>query len=143
MFNNFVKHDDKKAVEPFNLIGRRSLIYSKEEAAKILKDNSYYIFVAAAIPIFISIYLFATNINTDISYGYLLSAGIYLCLLGVAIRVFKSRVASILALVSFGNLFISKILHINSKGFFIFVLFVFLAASYRAVRASFFYHKKA
>jgi|GEM_PF-6503987 len=70
MFDNLIKNDDKKSVEPFNLAGRRSLIYSKKEAAKILKDNSYYFFVAAALPLSASI--FAGSIDIGVSQKFLI-----------------------------------------------------------------------
>ena len=138
IFNDLVKDDDKKIIEPFNLVGRRAQIFSKEEAAKILKDNSYYIFVAAAMLLVISIFI--GQVDVGISQAYLLVVGLFYCALGLCIRKFKSRVASLLALTSFGYVFVTRILEHDTGGLFFFT-FIFLAASYRAVRASFFYHK--
>lgn len=138
MFDDLVKDDDKKMVEPFNLVGRKSLIFSKQEAAKILKDNSYYIFVAAALTLGSSIV--SGSIDIGASRQYLIGVGLFYCLLGICIRTFKSRIASLLALASFGYVFTTNILQDGTGGFYIFTL-VFLAASYRSVKASFFYHK--
>jgi len=138
MLNDLLKDDDKKMVEPFNLVGRRAQIFTKEEAVKILKDNSYYIFVAAAIHLGISI--FTGPMDIGISQVFLIGAGLFYCVLGVCIRILKSRVASLLALASFGYDLITKILENDIGGFFFFT-FIFLAASYRAVKASSFYHK--
>jgi len=136
--NDLLKDDDKKMVEPFNLVGRRAQIFTKEEAVEILKDNSYYIFLAAAILLGISIFIGPTDIG--FSQVFLIGGGLFYCVLGVCIRILKSRVASLLALASFGLVFITRILENDIAGAFIFT-FIFLAASYRAVKASFFYHK--
>ena len=138
MFNNLIKDDDKKTVEPFNLVGRRSQIFSMEEASKILKDNSYYIFVAAALLLGLSVFIGPMDIA--ISQEYIIGIGVFYLVLGVCIRKFKSRAASLLTLGSFGYVFIERILHNDIGGLFFFT-FIFLAASYRSVRASFFYHK--
>ena len=130
----------KKTIEPFNLFGERSWILSKKDAANILTDNSYYIFVAAFITL--GVFLFLTFKPVDIGYTktYLLIFSIFYFVLGVAIRRLQSRIASILALLSFGLVVLSKILEQNLD-FFTFISFIFLAASYRSVKASFFYHK--
>ena len=143
MFNDLVNGDDKKMVEPFNLVGRRSLIYSKEEAAKILKDNSYYIFVAAILNLGFSIFLFINPNDIDISKEYLMLVGVLYCALGVGIRKFKSRIASLLALASFGYILLNNILQEGTGGGFYLFTFIFCVASYRAVKASFYYHKKS
>jgi hypothetical protein len=132
----------KKAVEPFNLFGETALISSKEEAAKILKDNSYYIFVSA----FILLGLFVAQMikNTDIGVPktIILVIGLLDFCLATAIRILKSRLASILALTSFGYIILSRIFIHDTGGFFVFSI-IFLAASYRAVRASFFLSQKS
>jgi len=132
---------NKKPIEPFNLFGENSLISSKDEADKILKDNSYYIFVAASIGL--GSVIFAKLFNLDLGFPlttpFIMS--LFLFILGFCIRQFRSRVASILALLSFGEVLISRILE-NDKGGLFFTTFIFVAASYRAVRASFVYHKK-
>ena len=140
MFNDLVKDDDKKMVEPFNIVGRRSLIFSKEEAAKILKDNSYWIFAAAAVLFATSSVIWLMDIDIGISQEYIIGVGVFYCVLGVCIRELKSRVASLLALASFGHVLITRILQNDTGGVFFFT-FIFFAASYRSVKASFFYHK--
>ena len=138
MFNSFLKDDDKKMVEPFNLVGRRAQIFSKEEAAKILKDNSYYIFVAAALLLGLSAFIGSKDIG--ISRQYIVGFGLFYLVLGSFIRKFKSRVASLVALTSFGYVIITRIFQYDIGGLFFFT-FIFLLASYRSVKASFFYHK--
>jgi len=129
---------DKK-IEPFNLVGERSLILTKEEAAEILKDNSYYLFIASGILLGAWGVLLVTSKDISVSKCTIFMAGIYFFILGLAVRYLRSRIASILALVGFGCVSVSRImLHgIGSLAY----LFIFLAASYRCVRASFFYHK--
>jgi hypothetical protein len=139
--SNGLVDDDKKMVEPFNLYGKRSFIYSKEEAAKILKDNSYYIFVAAVLNVIILIFLFIYPIDVGISKEHLLFQGIIFCALGVGVRKYKSRIASLLVLGIFGSSLLIKILQEGRGGFYLF-FFIFCLASYRAVKASFYYHKK-
>ena len=93
-------NENKKNVEPFNLFGLRSVIHSKDEAAKILKDNSYYFFVITVL--LASIYIISSIAdNTYADNIKLLVLSIYYLILGVAIRLLKSRVASVLALISF------------------------------------------
>jgi hypothetical protein len=140
MLNDLLKDDDKKMIEPFNIVGRRSLIYSREEAAKIINDNSYYIFVAAVINFAASVYLFVIPTNVGISEDYLLLAGIFYFAMGVGVRKFKSRVASLLALGSFGYALLMQVLEKSMSGFYLFT-FIFCLASYRLVKASSYYHK--
>lgn len=131
----------RKAVEPFNLFGEKALISSKEEATKILRDNSYYIFVAAFILLGLFVALTIKNIDVGVSKTIILIFGLFYLCLATAIRILKSRLASILVLTSFGYVILSRILILDIGGLFFFSI-IFLAASYRAVRASFFYHKK-
>ena len=139
MYNGLVQ-DDKKMVEPFNLVGRRALIYTKEEAVKSLKDNSYYIFVAAVLNLGISFFLFIYPTDVGISKEYLMVVGIFYCALAVGIRKFKSRIASLLALASFGYVLFSNMWQDGTGGFYLFTL-IFFAAAFRTVKASFYYHK--
>lgn len=140
MFNNLIKDNNKRMVEPFNLVGMRSKIFSKEEAVKILKDNSYYIFVAAILSFGFSVLIKLMDVNIDIPQEYLIGMGVFYLVLGFCIRKFKSRFASILALAIFGYIFIMRIFQNDIDGIFFFT-FILLAASYRSVNASFFYHK--
>jgi len=135
---DLIKDDDKKIVEPFNLVGRRSQIFSKDEAAKILRENSYYFFVAAAILLGLSAFIRPTDIC--ISRAYIIRFGVFYLVLGFCIRKLKSRIASLLALGSFGYVIFSRIIQ-NDIGGLSFIALIFLAASYRSVKASFFYHK--
>jgi hypothetical protein len=139
MFNDLGNNDDKKNVEPFNLVGIRSLIYSKEDAAKILKNNSYYIFVAAGFNLGFGFFDFIYPTDIGISTEYLILSGIFYCAVGAGVRMLKSRIASLLALGSFGYTLLMKALQEGQGGFYLF-LFIFCLASYRAVKASFYYH---
>jgi len=137
--DDLIKVNDKKTVEPFNLIGRRSLIHTKEEAANILKENSYYFFMSAAITSGISVYLFFAGKN-DIGFTtFLLVLGLFYLIMAICIRSYKSRIASILLLANFGYIFIRGLLNANGLSFVI--SFVFLTSAYRTVKASFYYHR--
>ena len=81
------------------------------------------------------------NADIGVSKTIILIFGIVYLFLATAIRILKSRLASILALISFGYVILARILTHDIGGFF-FLSFIFVAASYRAVRASFFYHNK-
>jgi hypothetical protein len=122
---------NKKPVEPFNLFGENSLISSRDD----------YIFVAASIGFGTVIFIKLMNLDLGISLTTLLIMSFIYFILAFSIRRFKSRAASILALLSFSYVLISRILENDTGGLFFFT-FIFVAASYRAVRASFVYHKK-
>lgn len=129
---------DKK-IEPF-VFGRQGLFFSKEDSAKALRQNSYYFFVASAI-LFVS-FIFFTFSKKDLTNFtvLILCFGIFYLIIGYAIRVLKSRIASILALISFGVLVIIRVIEKDIGGIFFFSL-IFLAAAIRSVKASFYYHK--
>ena len=88
----------KNSIEPFNLVGENSLIYSKEQAEKILKDNSYYIFVASFMMVAISLLITIYPVDIGISKTIILIYGFLYFILGVAIKYLKSRIASISAI---------------------------------------------
>jgi len=133
-------NENKKAVEPFNLFGERSLIYTKDEAARILRDNSYYIFISTALLLAGFSLLLFTKREIFVSKTTVLAFSIYYLFLGVAIRYFKSRVASVLALASYVYVAASRIIDLDMGGLFWGTL-IFVAASYRCIKASLFYHK--
>ncbi len=131
----------KKPIEPFNLVGENSLIFSRQQAEKILRDNSYYIFVAAFIMFTVDLFLILKPVDIGISKTIILICGIFYFVLGVSIKYLKSRIASILALASFTlDLFFKIMEQRTNNGWWFFTL-IFIAASYRAVKASFYYHK--
>ena len=140
MFNNLIKDDDKKMVEPFNLVGRRSQIFSKKEAAKILKNNSYYFFVAAIFNFGLFTLLTINPIDVGISNKVILLFGFIYLVLGFSIRKLYSRLASIMGFMIFGWIILSRIIENDIGGFFFFSL-IFFAASYRSIKASFYFHK--
>ena len=129
---------DKK-IEPF-VFGKQGLFFSKEDALKALRLNSYYFFVASAI-LFVSFTLLII-LKKDLTYltVLILSFCIFYLIVGYAIRVLKSRIASILALISFGVLVIIRVMQKDIGGTLIFSL-IFLCAAIRSVNASFYYHK--
>ena len=131
----------KNTIEPFNLFGENSLIFSKDQAEQILKDNSYYILFASFMMVAISLLTTLYPVDIGISKKVIIIYGIFYFILGISIRYFKSRIASLLSLISFCSALISKIIEQNTNdGWWLFVL-IFIAASYRAVKASFYYHK--
>ena len=131
----------ERKIEPF-VFGRQGLFFSKEDALKALKLNSYYFFVASAI--LIISFTFLTILKKDLTYFsvLILSFGIFYLIVGYAIRVLKSRIASILALISFGILVIIRVMEKDIGGIFFFSI-VFLCAAIRSVKASFYYHKNS
>jgi hypothetical protein len=129
---------DKK-IEPF-VFGGQGIFSSKEDSAKSLRQNSYYFFIASAI-LFVSFLFFIFPKKDLTTFTFIvLFFGIFYLIIGYAIRVLKSRIASILALISFGILVIIRIIELDVDGIFFFSL-IFLCAAYRSVKASFYYHK--
>ena len=129
-------------VEPFPLFGGESIIHSKEQAVRVLKLNSYYIFVAAFISLFGFVSISIFNLNIGISGEYVLLFALILFTIGSCIRWLKSRVASVISLIIFLFSFFWNLYERGFAGFYILTL-LFIAASYRSTKASFFYHKKA
>ena len=129
-----------RPIEPF-VFGKNGVILTKEDARKVLKDNSYYFFVAGFM-------LFAAFILIAISGRRMSSSviliplfGIFWLAIGYSIRKFRSRVASLLALITCCNVILTRTWEGDIGGLF-FLSFIVLAASYRSIRASFVYHKK-
>ena len=133
--------DKKKLIEPMPLFGVESIIYSKEEALQILKSNSYYIFVAAVIMLFGFIGIAFFDLKIGITSTYALIWSFVYFAIGFLIRIFQSRVASITSLLIFSYIFISNFIESGISGLAIFSI-IFIAASYRSTKASFFYHSK-
>ena len=131
----------KYIIEPFPLFGIESIIHSKEQALKVLKFNSYYIFVAAFISLFgfLSISLF--NLNIGITGEYVMLFTLLFFTIGFLIRWLKSRVASVISLLIFSFTFFWNFYESGFAGYYI-LTSLFIAASYRSTKASFFYHKK-
>lgn len=131
-----------RAIEPF-VFGERGIIYTKADAERVLKDNSYYFFVAAFILLVFGVLFVVHNEEKYYSVSAFLFCIFYI-LIGLCLRKLKSRAAAILALLSVGNLILVRILDagINVLGGFSWILFLFLAAAIRSVKASFIYHRK-
>ena len=130
----------KSIIEPFPLFGVESIIYSRDQALKVLKSNSYYIFVAGFMTLFIYLASKFFNLNIGKSETYLLCFIIVFFTIGFLIRWCQSRVASIISLLLFSYTFITKFAVEGFGGSFMFTL-IFVAASYRSIKASFYYHK--
>ena len=130
----------KKLVEPFPLFGVESIFHSKEHAAKVLKSNSYYIFVAGIIGIILYIVLRVNEPGLKSHHNLILINSIIHLINGFFIKELQSRIASILSLLLFlYNLFLD-VADGEMNVFFLFGL-IFCAASFRSIKASFYYHK--
>lgn len=132
--------EQKKNIEPFNLFGERSLIYSKQDAKKILIDNSYYFFIASAITFGIAAFAYFGIVDLGTSETTFIILSLAYLLLGIAIRRLQSRTASVIALIIFGWILILRIYESDIGGSF-FYSFIFFAASWRSVKASFYFNK--
>ncbi len=138
--NYLETYQSPKIVEPFNLFGERSIIYSKEEAKKILKDNSYYFFVLSLIPLCTFLFMSIKGFDIGLPKIYVLALGIFYFSLGIAIRKFQSRIASVIAFITFCWIIIIRVIDSDMGGFF-FMTFIFAGAAYRSIKASFYFHK--
>lgn len=132
---------NKERIEPFN----SSPITTREKAVKVLKDNSYYIFIYACLTL--AIFLVLTFYKEEI-YGpnnyFVLFISVFCFIATFALRKLKSRIAAIIALIVFSALFINHLLCFLKDRHILATLisFLLLRASYRSVKASFFYHRK-
>jgi len=88
-------NENRGAIEPFNLFGELSLTYTKKQAARILRNNSYYVFASAFILLGGLVILFFTKREIFVSRTTMVAFVIFYVFLGAAIRYFKSRVASV------------------------------------------------
>jgi len=133
--------ENRKRIEPFCLFGTDSIIYTKEEAAKVVVDNSYYFIVAGCIPLVISLFALFGKRVPGLTIPYLIIMATLYFSLALVLRKFKSRVASILLLAGVGWTLFPRLVQLDLGWSFIFNL-LFLAASVRTVKATFFFHKK-
>jgi len=128
-----------KTIEPF-AIGESGIIYSQDDAARVLKENSYYFIVVG----FFLLFVFVVKVLTHIAVGYsnnlILFYLVYNFLIGYSLRKFRSRLAALLALVNSCAVIINRVLYNDMGGMFV-VALLFLAVSYRVVKASFLYHQ--
>ena len=131
----------KSIVEPFPLFGVESIIHSKDQALKVLKFNSYYIFIAGFFSLFGYFAIEFFNLDISMSGAYLLFFALVFFIIGFLVYWHQSRVASIISMVIFLVTFVGNIYESGFAGLSIITL-LFIAASYRSAKASFFYHKK-
>ena len=126
-------------IEPF-VFGKQGIFLSKEDSIKTLRINSYYFFIASAI--LLAGFMIISISERNVSYFSLLILffGLFYSIVGYAIRFLKSRIASLLALISFSSLILTRILERDIGGLF-FISLIYLVASIRTVKASFYYHK--
>jgi hypothetical protein len=129
---------DKK-IEPF-VFGRQGIFLSKEDSIRTLRLNSYYFFVASIILVVGFIIIVISERDISNFSLLILFFGLFYSIVGYSIRFLKSRIASLLALISFGSLILIRLLEKDIGGLF-FISLIFLAASIRSVKASFYYHK--
>jgi len=134
--------DRKYLVEPFPLFGVESIIHSKEQALKVLRLNSYYIFIAGFFGLFGFIAIKFFNVDIGMSGTYVLFFAFVFFAIGFLVCWWQSRVASIISMAIFLITFLRNIYESGFAGFSIITL-LFMAASYRSAKASFFYHKKS
>jgi len=134
--------DRKNIVEPFPLFGVESIIHSKEQALKVLRLNSYYIFIAGFFGLFGFFAIEFFNVDIGISGTYVLFFALVFFAIGFLVCRCQSRVASIISMAIFLFTFLRNIYESGFAGFSIITL-LFIAASYRSAKASFFYHKKS
>lgn len=134
--------DRKYLVEPFPLFGVESIIHSKEQALKVLRLNSYYIFLAGFFGLFGFSAIEFFNVDIGMSSTYVLLFAFVFFAIGFLVCWRQSRVASIISMVIFLYTFLRNIYESGFAGFSIITL-LFIAASYRSAKASFFYHNKS
>lgn len=129
----------RRKIEPFCLFGTDSIIYTKEEAAKVAVDNSYYFMVAGGIVLVIAAISFWKPLPR-FSMPYLVVNALCYIALAFAVKIKKSRIASILLLLGVVWTLIPRLTQLDIGGTFIFNLLLVAAAS-RSVKATFFFHK--
>ena len=129
-----------RSVEPF-VFGKNGVILTKEDARKVLKDNSYYFFVAGFMLLVAFILIAISGRKISSSAISIPLFGIFWLAIGYSIRKFGSRIASLLALITCCNVILTRAWEGDIGGLF-FLSFIFLAASYRSTKASFVYQKK-
>jgi len=127
-------------VEPFPLFGVGSVFHSKEQAEKVLKHNSYYIFVAGFICLLSYFAIIVGDMDIGINKEYILFFASSFFVIAYFIRKHQSRAASIISLLIFSSTFFVNYYENGSGGFYVFTL-LFIAACYRSIKASFYYHK--
>lgn len=136
-------YEKDKKPEPFNWIGIRSIIYSKEQAVSILRANSYYLFVTGAIGLIIYFLISHDSLKVKIEANFFLLASIAYVLAGVLIRWLYSRGAAVVSLIMSAFYIVTFFIYGADKIWMIFPPLICLLSSYRAMRASFYYHSKS
>lgn len=133
--------ENRRRIEPFCLFGNDSIIYTKEEAAKVVMDNSYYFTIAGSLILVLLLFSLLSKKVPGESIQYLIiMASLYLSLT-LALRKLKSRVAAISILLIIVWALLPRLMQLDIGGTFVFNL-LFLAAAIRSVKATFFFHKK-
>lgn len=133
--------ENRKRIEPFCLFGNDSIIYTKEEAAKVVVDNSYYFMIAGFLILVLLLFaLLGKRVPGESIHYLIIMATLYLSLT-LALRKLKSRVAAISILVIVVWALLPRLIQFDIGWSFIFNL-LFLAAAIRSVKATFFFHKK-
>lgn len=126
-------------IEPFSLVGGRSAILTKEQASRIVRNNSYY-FLGTALLTGIGAVVLRFTDGGMYLFRTLLVACVYNAFLAVSIWGYKSRLFAVIALVGTSSNVIWRSIHHDVGGLFVLSL-LYVAVSYRCVRATFVYHK--
>ena len=96
-----------RVVEPFKLVGENSIIWSKNQAQKVAVDISYYFLVLGVT--LVGVYLFQLFqlfylLPPEYPKELALKTGGLVLILGVLVRYFTSRIASVL--LTFGSIYL-------------------------------------
>jgi len=135
-----------RVVEPFKLVGENSIIWSKNQAQKVAVDISYYFLVLGVT--LVGVYLFQLFqlfylLPPEYPKELALKTGGLVLILGVLVRYFTSRIASVLLTFYFISVFALKIENMDFEmGPLGWVSVLMLMASIRASQASFYFHRK-
>jgi hypothetical protein len=133
--------ENRRRIEPFCLFGNDSIIYTKEEAAKVVMDNSYYFMIAGCLILVLLFFALLGKRVPGESIQYLIIMATLYLSLTLALRKLKSRVAAISILMIVVWALLPRLIQFDIGWSFIFNL-LFLAAATRSVKATFFFHKK-
>lgn len=135
--------DKWRKLEPFNLIGEYSLFWTKDDAARVAKDNSYYFFVVGILLMSTYIYGFFVDLSFKFPTELVFIYGCLIIIFGILVRYPKSRIASVLLAINFGIVIFEMMIVTGDKtstiGWISVLLFM---ASIRSCQATFYYHRK-
>jgi hypothetical protein len=126
-----------KKIEPFCFWGPESIIHTKDQAEKIIKDNTYYFIIVGCLALVIFLFLTFVKPIHGLPVNLLPIAGFFYLLTAIILRRVKSRVISIMILTAVSGTLLYKLLQGDFEWTFLFNLFLFVAAI-RCVKATFY-----